>query len=813
MLGILLGFPGPVRGQAPEVILRPVTSEELNNPAFVPKPKTDGLLRTLVDLLQKEKSGVVAPSKLLTEYLKVIRTAGDDLCPLQSTPHYTGYVQRFLNVRQYCQERVAGLPLQARDQYAEHIRTRAGTSLTERDPARLDKLAREFGRTPEAAQALSAAAHIFFERGQLDSAVERWQALLARNPDFLRSRPDLFGRLIVSLIRLGRLTDLEFLAARLGRDFPDLSIGAKPLSLARFAANAVSHLAQAFRNEPGRFCHRTGLGGGMLGYALAPPLGVIGERPLAFQNDLAMEERSGSFYRFAPPLTTARLDGGPFCPIFPAAAWGDVLVSFGYGLFPLDPSTGKRDGPRALTDARLLRDSVLASQPMEATGAPVHRKRLICDPVHGLWVSRDRVYVVVNKYFKADRHRNRRHRFANGLFALDRGFRILWSRGEVGDRVLDEHDLDPETDPFLASVHFHSHPVEHAGRLFVGATRFEADSAQTFLLCFDRKGRQLWRTFLSHRRIPRNAADFLLESGPPLCAEGLVFINTNAGTIAAVQPDTGDLVWIVKYRVPAYDQRTDGEYHRYLFWRPNPLLYAGGVLFATPQETFRLLALQPRTGQIHWMKPDPRVVASTEEWERLVKDRKKNKGLPDPRVFHLLGASRGLLLVTTLTGVYAYEASALGAGLRWRSSFLGPLLGRGVLTRDRVLCPTTHGVESFAVADGRRGTTLAWTKVRRAYREIVAKEYPKDDPSELGRSGTNIMAFTAPSPVYCPHGGETLDDGSCAQRLPVERLRRDAEVVCPRCGRSVKVKFHTYLFVVTRKRFFTLPAGSPGKVD
>jgi hypothetical protein len=478
----------------------------------------------------------------------------------------------------------------------------------------------------------------------------------------------------------------------------------------------------------------------------------------------------------------------------------------------------------------------------------VHVPAPFADPYHTLTVADDGLYFLVNDFSRWTETDKILPLFSNALAKVEtsrKGIFKAWSRGQC-ERVDGEKPLlalgnilDRRTrekiglDAFVRTLHFHGAPLVHRGRVFIGATELSDGSARSHVLCFDAgTGELLWRTFLSSFRPgPAEPHDLLLEGSPPCAGEGLVFYNTNTGTVAALRAGDGRIEWVFNTPLPRKDSR--GANVRRIFWLPGPLVYFKGVLFVTPQGSFRFLALDARTGAYRWGKPE--FLYTYKEFERdeeqKTPDEKPGDELKDEwDVRHFLGCPGGKLVVTSKRRLHVYNFFTEGK-LYARAVLRKPLIGRGLVTADRVLVPTEWGIEVFDLGRPRENLLprqekeeVSWTSMIEAWKRYEEGETKGEGPppEDLGSNGANLMAFRGFHPVFCKNKHPRPGEGTVRDRFgngPPENqyielhfptVLRNGNAVCPACGREVPVQKRTWVVVSTGKRIFTLEA-HPGE--
>jgi len=194
------------------------------------------------------------------------------------------------------------------------------------------------------------------------------------------------------------------------------------------------------------------------------------------------------------------------------------------------------------------------------------------------------------------------HMFVYGpsLVAVDQHTgRLLWAKGPMAatteDEWLDRYQASPAAGRGMVVV-----PVVHddiRGRSHISSTS-ELAAFET------RTGKLLWRTKLSRisplkitqSRYPRKIR---ILSSAPLVKDGAVYHVTNAGIVAAVDAQTGQVRWLTRYpqsKVVMDNFSSPGQ-----IWRNEPPMVRGNKLFVTPADSPFLLAIHKETGRIVWV--------------------------------------------------------------------------------------------------------------------------------------------------------------------------------------------------------------------
>jgi outer membrane protein assembly factor BamB len=112
------------------------------------------------------------------------------------------------------------------------------------------------------------------------------------------------------------------------------------------------------------------------------------------------------------------------------------------------------------------------------------------------------------------------------------------------------------------------------------------------------------------RRIRNRVRSYV---SPPLYHQGTVYVNTNAGAVAALDARSGRIKWLMRY--PYYHEihdatRAFGGFRRYthrlmndvILWYPQRPLVVGDRLYVLPVDTKMILCLDRRSGKVLWTR-------------------------------------------------------------------------------------------------------------------------------------------------------------------------------------------------------------------
>jgi outer membrane protein assembly factor BamB len=296
--------------------------------------------------------------------------------------------------------------------------------------------------------------------------------------------------------------------------------------------------------------------------------------------------------------------------------------------------------------------------------------------------------------------------------AKDQGF-LLGLDLRTQGKPLEGFPIRPESTAWV----FEGTPISSGSFLYVAMRRSEGSRSQIYVAAYELQttaaavddadddarpgGRLVWRTRVC------SAATLLDGAGGDglshlLLAQrgGELYVNTNAGVVAALRAADGHIRWLAKYPRAAFAPGDPDVSHSQFFRDLNPCLVSKDLVIVAPSDSDRLFALEAATGQLVWSLP-PAAAADA---------------------VHLLGIGQDTLLAS---GDWLYWIDAASGRLLAQFPQAGPVgaqhaapsprgLGRGVLAGPHVVFPTR---ESLLVFDQRPvKTDLGWQP--RLVREI-----------------------------------------------------------------------------------------------
>jgi outer membrane protein assembly factor BamB/TolA-binding protein len=249
------------------------------------------------------------------------------------------------------------------------------------------------------------------------------------------------------------------------------------------------------------------------------------------------------------------------------------------------------------------------------------------------------------------------------IVALDlRTGRLLWDAGARKDM-----------ESIAREARYVTPPLAAGGRVYVGGILGSA-SLQAFAIALDAAtGEPLWRTFVGSAS-PDDFRALGCQAAPLLEARGLLYFQTNLGSIAALDPRDGAIRWEARYRgTPVASQKR--VIRDELRWRLAAPRAIGGTLVAAPQDASLAIGYDLESGLERW---------------RFERD----------RLERVAGVSRGRIVFSGPVSVLALDPAS--GRVVWERN-LGPdaaARGAGFATEDRVYIPARDGIFILSAADG-----------------------------------------------------------------------------------------------------------------
>ena len=557
-----------------------------------------------------------------------------------------------ISAQEYARRQIAGFPPEALKVYRAIYDAEAKTRLDKADAAldvpSLQAIVAQLFCCSHADEALNILGNYRFERGQWLDALSAWSRLVQHYPDTDCSLPLVMAKMAVCWQKLGRREEASALVESMRQRWPDeqITLAGTTLDIEQVAEKLVAAaepepLPLTLSNwpVPGGDASRA-----CLGYAEVEK-GQLRWRFTLPRPEITSAVRRDFHQRSLPvPLL-----------YHPAVADGRVFIQTASTVYALEVASGERlwqypDEPRP-PSSELTQDASYA--PVVAGGT---------------------------------------------LFTLLEG-NLYAFEARTGKLVWQGTDQDEDDGQPLFADSAPASPVYQAGRVFVSSVQMGGE-AESYLAAFDAgTGKQLWRTLAC----ARSALDVLgvgSHASAPTVSESTAYCCTNIGALVALDVASGEVRWALRYESysPTLKQRLVERGQR---WANGPPLVAGGVVYAAPQDSAYLYAVDAPSGRVLWRSP--------------------RRG-----AWYLLGLNaRDLFLL----GPRLLAVDRQSGRLRWMSDVIQTeAAGHGVVGADAVLVPTSGGLYHFSVQDGR---TLGCTR--------------SDEPSNLVATRHGLLCAQASS--------------------------------------------------------------------
>ena len=231
-------------------------------------------------------------------------------------------------------------------------------------------------------------------------------------------------------------------------------------------------------------------------------------------------------------------------------------------------------------------------------------------------------------------------------------------------------------------------PTAHEGRVYSMAWSIEG-YVNSNAACFDLEtGEPLWGTLIASGQVEQTM--FGEQASEPLCTplalvDGVLYVVSQIGCVAAIDADTGRLIWVTEY--DTIEVRAAKGYfpdHRDIRWENNAPLVEADVVVATPLDSWAFFGFDRFTGKRLWRASQRLGGSGTEADMR-----------------YLIGAEHGRVVLAGGGDVRCVDvASGL---LKWRSSVgTRQVAGRGCILGGRACVPLDDGtVALFDLEQGR----------------------------------------------------------------------------------------------------------------
>ncbi len=153
---------------------------------------------------------------------------------------------------------------------------------------------------------------------------------------------------------------------------------------------------------------------------------------------------------------------------------------------------------------------------------------------------------------------------------------------------------------------FEGTPVTDGHRLLVAQRRADVRT-RAYVACYEiGTGRLLWRRMICEAATPGHGRSFERTNNLLTLAQGVVYYNTNLGTVAAVRARDGRVLWITGYPRTSGFSLDDEEKESARFYRDmNPCLFDRGRIYVAPWDSNLVFALDASSGRVLWNDDRP----------------------------------------------------------------------------------------------------------------------------------------------------------------------------------------------------------------
>jgi outer membrane protein assembly factor BamB len=562
----------------------------------------------------------------------------------------------FVNIRTYCNARLAALPPEALVAYRARVDGQADALWKEWEATRnvrtLRKLVDDFFCSTVGDRATDRMGDIAFANGRFSDAVGWWLKLLP--PEWANEKVAA-GSVMQSRFPRPRTDDARIAAK---------CLIAKTLAGDEFeAARMTSLLRQRHPESKGTLGGETGMYLAILGKlsaskSMAPPIGsedfptFAGDERrnkssasradvggLQFVWDLDLESNGE---REEATVTDLRL------PHFPSVVGSEAFAATDSAVWKFDLKSGRSvrwlDFAGGRADSKMprarysvtIKDGRLFAVAYDQRGGGTERR------VRGGGFGRQRDW----------------HSVSSTLYCFD-----LATQQELWKATPSDFGAE-------RGAVFEATPLAVGSDLCIGVTRYDAMSETSVLRIAAADRRLLWKSVVCESMTDGAIAE------PPLynmltLDDSTLYYCTNLGAVAALQADTGRIAWAATYtrRSPPTSAPGDPSVPDV-----NPCVVHQGRVFALPRDGRRLLCYDAQTGEKQWESPASLSFS------------------------HIIGAEDGVV-VATGSKVCAFDIAT--GKLRWiRPVNNSPGFGRGIIAAGDVYWPTRTDIHVFQLKTG-----------------------------------------------------------------------------------------------------------------
>ncbi len=686
--------------------------------------------------------------------------------------HGEGYYgQSFKPLREVCLRRINELPATYRNRYRDRVRPEAQQlwreALETRERRLVQRVADEYWPARVGPEAMDLAARLAFEAADFQSAAYYWERMLEFAQASFAREPIRIVQLAATYYALGDMAgfDETVREARRRYDGYSVTVGreryANLVELLEPEKLAERFLAHTPWIEPRGLTHPRGNNQGTRPAPhfqrlthVHPPVDLT---PFFQANDnqrnmqrFHMQQMRGGNPRAQRNLFT----------LSPAVYDGRLAVHGPLQMYLLDLAEGDR-GSTAVQRRFVGNISRLLPSTPDAQQDPrgVIRMRTTEPQTYAPVIYRDNIYTVYQPGNLQTDARSQRPGDVLACYPLGSQGAVRWVT------PTNAHDVNESHSDFLQSLTLSPAPATGGGNIYVAARHHSEQEMGYFAIAYDADtGEVQWyqrvATRLAETSRFRGSAPATGALAPPIYDGGMLFVQTNAGAVSALDALTGTIRWTFKYKRREGTQPRGGVVINdddEAGWANNAPISHRGVTYFAPMDSKRLLVMLGRTGDFLRQFPSTdREVADLEYMLGVVDDALILQGRSRVRMLDLRADSRNM----TLPNSVRHESTryALNARELEDANFV---TGRGVVTHEAVFVPTRTALLRFNVHTGKRESDIPW-------------------PSELdGNVEGHLYVFQLPDALTAESSGNRYPGESFATGDDVELPAEDTTVEVP----------------------------------
>ncbi len=157
----------------------------------------------------------------------------------------------------------------------------------------------------------------------------------------------------------------------------------------------------------------------------------------------------------------------------------------------------------------------------------------------------------------------------------------------------------------FSDAEFDGPPLAWGDLLIVAIAKRDHVGLRRSISAFDRvTGELRWQSgVLGSGNVPGGEHANLIAHQQLTMAGGRLYTNTHLGTIACLDPLTGQTQWLVQYSTPR-DNPSFRKPNRYRYRDLAPCLVSAGMVYCAPQDAPEIFALDALTGELVWSTDD-----------------------------------------------------------------------------------------------------------------------------------------------------------------------------------------------------------------